>query len=281
MDTPDFIRVLEPDIGAHVARLAGVIRDHGPMVVAYSGGVDSGLLAWVAHRVLGGSMRCVIGISPSLSGREECAAIAFLEEHGIPFERLETREMEDARYRANNPDRCFYCKNELFERIESAPLSREIGRVAYGANVDDRSDHRPGARAALEHGVVAPLTEAGFDKALVRRAARALGLALWDKPAAPCLASRVPYYSEVTPGKLGQIADAEGVLKDLGFAECRVRHHGDLARVELPRGDHERAGEVWEIVENRIRAAGFKRVELESDGLRSGRLNDAIGRAGT
>jgi uncharacterized protein len=148
--------------------------------------------------------------------------------------------------------------------------------VAYGANLDDRSDHRPGARAALEHGVVAPLIDAGFDKARVRAAARALGLVLWDKPAAPCLASRIPYYSEVTPEKLRQIDDAEGVLKDLGFVECRVRHHGETARVEIPSHEHARALEVWEMVENGIRAAGFKQVELQPDGLRSGRLNDAI-----
>lgn len=270
------IHRLDTETAAHVRRLAGVIRGHGAMVVAYSGGVDSGLLAWVAHRVLGGRMRCVIGISPSLSDREERAAVAFLEEHGIPFERIETREMEDGRYRANNPDRCFFCKTELFERIETSTLSRRFGRVAYGANLDDRSDYRPGARAALEHGVVAPLVDAGFDKALVRRTARALGLVLWDKPAAPCLASRVPYFSEVTPEKLRQVADAEAVLEDLGFAERRVRHHGELARVELPRADHPRARNVWNAVENGILAAGFKAVTLESDGLRSGRLNDAI-----
>jgi uncharacterized protein len=248
------------------------------MVVAYSGGVDSGLLAWVAHRVLGEDMRCVIGISPSLSQREERAAIEFLHQHQIPYERIETREMEQDGYRANAPDRCFFCKNELFERIESSPLSRRFGRVAYGANMDDRSDHRPGARAALEHGVVSPLIEAGFDKALVRRTARALGLVLWDKPAAPCLASRIPYYSEVTPEKLRQVDEAEVVLKDLGFVECRVRHHGDVARVELPLRDLPRAREArtWTIIENGIRGAGFKQVDLEPDGLRSGRLNDAI-----
>jgi uncharacterized protein len=276
MDTPEFARGLDRDVGEQVSRLAAVVRAHGPMVVAYSGGVDSGLLAWVAHRVLGDDMRCVIGISPSLSRREERAAVEFLRRHGIPYQRLETREMEDERYRANGPDRCFFCKKELFERIESSELSQHFGRVAYGANVDDRSDHRPGSRAALEHGVVAPLTEAGMDKASVRRAARALGLDLWDKPAAPCLASRVPYHREVTPETLRQIEDAEGVLKDLGFIECRVRHHGDLARVELPRCDHARALESWDAVVNGILSAGFNRVELEPDGLRSGRLNDAL-----
>jgi uncharacterized protein len=278
MAMTDFTHDLEPGLREPAERLAGVIRAHGPMVVAYSGGVDSGLLAWVAHRVLGERMRCVIGISPSLSGREERAAIDFLHQHGIPFERIETREMEHDGYRANAPDRCFFCKNELFERIESSDLAQRFGRVAYGANLDDRSDHRPGARAALEHGVVSPLIDAGFDKALIRRCARALGLVLWDKPAAPCLASRIPYYSEVTSEKLRQVDEAEGVLKDLGFPECRVRHHGDLARVELPVRDHARVREdgTWTMIENGILRAGFKQVQLEPDGLRSGRLNDAI-----
>jgi uncharacterized protein len=278
MDPLDITRNLDADVRIHVERLARVIRAHGPMVVAYSGGVDSGLLAWVAHRVLGDGMRCVIGISPSLSAREERAAVEFLHTHGIPFEGIETREMDDERYRANAPDRCFHCKNELFDRIDTSQLSRRFSCVAYGANLDDRSDHRPGARAAREHGVVAPLMEAGYDKARVRQVARALGLDLWDKPAAPCLASRVPYFSSVTPEKLEQIAKAEAVLKDLGFHVCRVRHHGEMARVELPRDDHARAREsaTWAVVVNGIRAAGFKQVELEPDGFRSGRLNDAI-----
>jgi uncharacterized protein len=278
----EFRHDIDDDVRAALERLAGVVRGHGPMVVAYSGGVDSGLLAYVAHRVLGDEMHCVIATSPSLSVREERAAIDFARSHGIPLVRIETREMDQPGYRANAGDRCFHCKHELFGRIEGSELSQRFGRVAYGANVDDRADHRPGARAALEHGVVAPLTEAGFDKALVRRAAHALGLELWDKPAAPCLASRVPYFSEVTPEKLREIDAAEGVLKDLGFAVCRVRHYGDVARVELPAADHARLLEepTWQIVENGIKAAGFNRVELEPDGFRSGRLNDAITRGG-
>lgn len=270
------------DVRAALERLAAVIQGHGPMVVAYSGGVDSGLLAYVAHRVLGDDMRCVLAVSPSLSAREKRSAVAFAETHGLPLTQIETREMDHPDYRANAGDRCFFCKHELFERIEGSELSRRFGRVAYGANLDDRSDHRPGARAALEHGVVAPLAEADFDKDTVRRAARALGLELWDKPAAPCLASRIPYFSEVTPEKLRAIDAAESVLKDLGFEVCRVRHYDDVARIELPPEDHARVRDArtWQIVENGIKAAGFKRVELEPDGFRSGRLNDAIARGG-
>jgi len=271
---------IAPDVSDALERLASVIEACGPMTVAYSGGVDSGLLSWVAHRVLGERMMCVIGVSASLGSGEERDAVAFLEAHGIPYARIATREVDDPRYRANAPDRCFHCKTELFERIESAPESRRFPCIAYGANLDDRHDHRPGARAADERGVVAPLVDAGFDKALVRRAARALGLSLWDKPAAPCLASRIPYFSEVTPAKLRQVDAAEAVLRDHGFRVCRVRHHGDRARIELPTADHERARDraTWRAIVNGIVAAGFKHVELEPDGFRSGRLNDALGR---
>ncbi len=283
MKALEFNNDADPAIRTHVERLTGVIRDHGPMAVAYSGGVDSGLLAWVAHRVLGSEMVCILGISDSLAGSEERAAIEFLETHKIPFVRMETHEMENESYRANAPDRCFHCKNELFTRIEASPESKRFGRVAYGANTDDTSDHRPGARAALEHGVVAPLVDAGFDKDIVRAAARALGLSLWDKPAAPCLASRIPYYSRVTPEKLAQVDAAEAVLKDMGFAVCRVRHHGSVARIELPRDAHARAltPDTWRVIENGIIAAGFNEVQLEPDGFRSGRLNDAVRPAGS
>ena len=250
------------------------------MAVAFSGGVDSGLLAWVAHRVLGDGMVCVIGISSSLAAREEGAAIAFLEKHGIPWRRLETHEMNVEKYRANRGDRCFYCKDELFERMAAA--TREgFGCIAYGANTDDARDYRPGARAAESRGVVAPLAEAGLSKKHVRAIAKALGLEMWNKPAAPCLASRIPYFREVTPEKLRQVEAAEDVLHGLGFDDCRVRHHGSEARVEVPDRDRERLSRtnIWRIVVNGFRAAGFEDVVLEQDGLRSGRLNDALGGA--
>lgn len=279
--TDRFPATLPDDVRADVERLARVVEAHGPMVVAYSGGVDSGLLAWVAHRVLGARMTCVIGVSPSLAEREERDAIAFLERHGISYARIETREMDDERYRANAGDRCFWCKTELFARIESAPESRAFPVLAYGANLDDRGDRRPGALAAAERGVVAPLAEAGFDKARIRGSARALGLELWDKPAAPCLASRIPYHRRVTPEKLRQVERAEDVLHDLGFRVVRVRHFGETARIELPLEDHPRVrrAPTWGRVERAIRAAGFERVELVPDGFRSGRLNDALGPA--
>lgn len=261
-------------------RLEACIRAHGPMVVACSGGVDSALLAVVAHRVLGEDMLCVIGVSASLAAAEHREALAFFERHGLPFVEMQTFEMDDSRYRANGPDRCFFCKHELFECIESLPEARAFPVLAYGANADDRLDHRPGARAADAHRVCAPLAEAGFTKDMVRAGARVLGLSQWDKPASPCLASRVPYHSEVTPAKLEQIEGAEAALKQFGFDVCRVRHFGAIARIEVPVAAiaRLRSGDVWPVVERAVRAFGFDSVELDERGFKSGRMNDAIQR---
>ena len=261
-----------------MARLEAALRAHGRMVVACSGGVDSGLLAFVAHRVLDGRMLCMLGVSPSLAESEEAGAVAFFQEHGLPFVRVATREMDAAGYRANGPDRCFHCKHELFARIEASPEARAFPVIAYGANLDDRFDHRPGARAAQVHRVCAPLAEAGFTKGMVRDVARALGLRLWDKPASPCLASRIPYHSDVTPAKLGQIDRAESVLRLHGFHVCRVRHHGRTARIEVPLETMARlqSADVWTPVSEAIRAVGFERVEVEPRGFKSGRLNETL-----
>jgi uncharacterized protein len=257
-------------------RLEACIRAHGPMAVACSGGVDSALLAVVAHRVLDGDMLCVIGVSASLAGAEHRDAVAFFERHELSYVEMPTHEMNDSRYRANGADRCFFCKHELFERMESLPQMLAFPVIAYGANADDRFDHRPGARAAGAHRVCAPLAEAGFTKAMVRAAARELGLSQWDKPASPCLASRVPYQSEVTAEKLKQIEDAEAALKRLGFDVCRVRHYGAVARIEVPVEAMERIQNVWGAVERDVRSAGFDTVEIDERGFKSGRMNEAI-----
>lgn len=261
---------------SNLQALEAIIARHGPMTVAFSGGVDSALLAFVASRVHGKDMICAIGFSPSLAAAEAHDAIRFLETHGIPFATVETHEMEDPRYRANAPDRCFFCKDELFSRIAADPECRRFPVIAYGANSDDAFDHRPGATAADTHGVVAPLAEAGLAKDAIRRLAHAYGLDVWDKPAAPCLASRIPYASEVNDRKLRQVEEAEAVLKANGFRICRVRHFGETARVEVPLTDHTRARGLWKALDRAIRDVGFDVVELDAEGFRSGRLNDAV-----
>jgi uncharacterized protein len=268
---------LSADCGHALARLEAAIRRHASMIVAYSGGVDSALLAWVAHRVLGDRMLAVTGVSPSFAARDAEHAAGFLERHGIPSAPVRPGEMDNPGYRANGPDRCFFCKEALFEAIDALPVRDRFDVVAYGANLDDADDHRPGARSAASREVAAPLSEAGLNKASVRALARDLGLEVWDRPASPCLASRIPYHTAVTPARLRQVEAAEAVLDRMGFSERRVRHHGTRARVELPVPDHARARQRWREIEAGIRETGFESVELEEDGLRSGRLNDALG----
>jgi uncharacterized protein len=250
------------------------------MAVAYSGGVDSAFLAYAAREVLGDDMVCVIAVSPSLAQAEYRDAIRFVKEHGIPHTQIETGEIDDLRYTENTPDRCYFCKDELFSVMRKGLAADRFPKIAYGANVDDLGDHRPGARAAGEHRIVAPLMEAGYTKQMIRDSARALGLDVWDKPAAPCLASRIPYYSDVTREKLRQVERAEAALREAGFRECRVRHHDKTARIEVPASDHKRLFDpsVWPGIVRAILGAGFETVEVEMDGLRSGRLNDGIER---
>ena len=251
------------------------LRGVGRLGVAFSGGVDSSTLLALAVLALGRDrVVAVLGVSPSLAATERDAAHAVAAFIGAPVVEVHTHEGERAAYRANGPDRCFHCKTELFARIDDEVVAaHRIDAVAYGENADDvlRPD-RPGSRAATAFRVLRPLADAGMDKATVRRVARTLDLPCADKPAAPCLASRIPHFEEVTPEKLAQVEAAEQALHALGFADCRVRHHGDVARVELTPDDLVRAvgPDLREGVQQAVRAAGFRFVAVDLAGLQSG-----------
>lgn len=258
------------------ARVQERIRDVARLGVAFSGGADSSVLLALALRELGPDrVVALLGVSPSLAGRERIAAHEVARVLGARIVEIETHEGEDADYRRNGPDRCFFCKQELFRRIDDEVAERfGLTAIAYGENADDvlRPD-RPGSQAARRHAVLAPLADAGLTKADVRAVGRALGVPSADKPAAPCLASRVPHLREVTPEILGQVERAEDALHDLGYAVLRVRHHGALARVELGDAELARAtgdDDEREAVVLAVRAAGFEQVEIDPRGLRSG-----------
>jgi pyridinium-3,5-biscarboxylic acid mononucleotide sulfurtransferase len=263
---------------ADLDRLRLVLRRLDRVAVAFSGGADSAFVAWVAHDELGPERTLVAtAVSPSLAPEEleDCRALAA--EWGLRWVPVETRELANPSYVANGPDRCYHCKSELMEAL--GPLaSVERATVVLGVNLDDLGDHRPGQAAAAEGGAVFPLVEAGFTKDDVRAVSRRLGLRTWDKPAAACLASRLPYGTPVTIGVLDAVARAESNLRALGFGQLRVRHYGDLARLELDAG----TGEIDEAVRRRgevlaaVKAAGYRYVTLDLEGFRTGNLNHSI-----
>lgn len=264
-----------------VARgLAGVRR----LGVAFSGGVDSSVLLALAARALGPErVVAVMGVSPSLASDERAAAHRVAEQVGVPVVEVVTHEGEREAYIANGPDRCFHCKDELFTVISDRVVREQsLDAVAYGENADDaRRPDRPGAQAATEHAVLRPLADAGMTKQQVRQLARALALDCADKPAAPCLASRIPHHSPVTPEKLKQVEAAERALRALGFSDSRVRHHDQIARVELPVEELARAVELRAELVSRVRAAGFRFVTLDLSGLQSGAFTlDVLQRRG-
>ncbi len=257
-----------------LAVLRDRLQSYESVLVAFSGGVDSSFLAWVAHDTLGAEQTtAVTAVSASLAGseRDDCRALAA--DWGLTWREVHTAEMANAAYRRNETDRCFWCKDALMDAIEPLLAASAGTTVALGVNLDDLHDHRPGQQAAAARGAVFPLVEAGFTKDDIRAESRRLGLRTWDKPAAPCLASRLPYGTPVTLGRLRSVESAEAGLRALGFDVLRVRHHGELARVEVP---VERMTEVLaaraEVVAA-VEQAGYRWVALDLAGHRSGNLN--------
>ncbi|MBB4634391.1 ATP-dependent sacrificial sulfur transferase LarE [Longimicrobium terrae] len=257
--------------------LQSLLRDCGSVVVGYSGGVDSVFLARVAVQVLGPErVLAVTGKSDSIASWMEDTARGVAEEFGIPWLELETREMDDPRYAANPSNRCYFCKSELWGRLSALARERGYNTVLDGANADDVGDHRPGAVAATENDVRSPLLEAGLTKAEIRAWSHELGLPTWDQPAAPCLASRIPYGLSVTPERLKQIERAELGLRALGFRDFRVRHHGSVARLEVHPDELHRVTAHRAEMLRAVRSAGFGRVLIDLQGYRRGALNEGL-----
>jgi uncharacterized protein len=250
------------------------------VAVAYSGGVDSSLVLKVAVQELGDQAVAMLAVSESLPQSERQEAEQQAVTMGARLELLTTQETADPRYQANAPNRCYFCKAHVYEALQARAMELGLGTVVDGMNADDTSDLRPGRAAAQERGVRSPLCELGFAKADVRAAAQALGLSSWDKPAAACLASRIPYGTPVTPQLLSQVERAEAALKGLGFPECRVRHHGDVARVEVPAAEFGALLTQRDEVVQAMQGSGFIYVTLDLAGLRSGSANEVLkGRA--
>ncbi|HEY4054874.1 MAG TPA: ATP-dependent sacrificial sulfur transferase LarE [Terriglobales bacterium] len=245
------------------------------LLVAYSGGTDSAFLAWAAHQVLGNRMLAVIADSPSLARFQFTDATAFAKEQGIPLEVVSTSEFERPEYIRNDGARCFHCKDELFSVMEGFGRNRGFETIAYGVNLDDKSDFRPGQAAAAQHGIVAPLLEAALTKQEIRELAREAGLRIWDKPASACLSSRIEYGRQVTTQALSAVEEGEDALRALGFNQCRVRHHGEIVRIEIAREEMARAHtpEMTAEFSRIFHSLGFKFVTLDLDGFRSGSMN--------
>ncbi len=274
---PLWLNLRYMDLSAKQLLLEDSLRSLGRTLVAYSGGVDSAYLAWVASKVLGKDMLALIADSPSLARTQLQDALAFAQEHGIAVEVIQTSEMDRPEYVRNDRQRCFHCKDELFHVMEAFAAKSSFQSIAYGVNVDDQSDFRPGQAAARQHQVSAPLLQAGLTKADIRELARAAGLRVWEKPASACLSSRIEYGRPVTLEALSAVEQGEEALRRLGFRQCRVRHHGEIARIEIAQDELARAltPEMFREFTQVFKALGFAFVTLDTEGFRSGSMNAA------
>jgi len=269
---------IPPETQSRLHALEAKLRGLGRVMVAYSGGVDSAFLAATAHRVLGDGMLAVLADSASLARRDMEQALAFAQGIGMPVRVINTAELDKPEYARNDANRCFHCKTELFDGMQALGAKLGYTHIAYGMNADDKRDYRPGQRAAQEHDVLAPLADAGLTKQEVRTLAKEAGYSLWDRPAAPCLSSRVEYGRAVTREVLTQVEQAEDSMRQLGFREFRVRHHGELARVEIARAEMQKAlsMEMLDAITAALRGAGFQYITLDCAGFRSGSLNAVL-----
>ncbi len=248
------------------------------LLVAFSGGADSAFLAWAAHKSLGERALAITALSASFSAHDREQAESFIRHAGLRHEFIETHEFENPLYVANNADRCYHCKSELFTELDRLAAERRFAAVAYGVNADDTSDFRPGHRAAAEHKVLAPLLDAGLRKAEIRELSRRAGLPTWDRPASACLSSRIPYGTPVTAATLSLVEQGEAILRELGFRQFRVRYHEELARIEIASAELPRAltAEMARVFAERFKALGFTYVTLDLEGYRQGALNAAL-----
>ena len=264
-------------LSAKQQRLDDILKGLGRVLVAYSGGVDSAYLIYAAHRILGDQMLAVIADSPSLARVHLQDAVAFAQEQGIALQVIRTAEMERPEYVRNDVSRCFHCKDELFQVMEDYAAQKDYCTIAYGVNVNDQGDFRPGQQAARLHKVAAPLLDAGLTKAEIRKLAHKAGLRIWDKPASACLSSRIEYGRPVTPEALAAVERGEDALRALGFRQFRVRHHGEIVRIEIDRGELPRAltPSMFEELTRTFKALGFTFVTLDTEGFRSGSMNSS------